>query len=199
MIQMRNAQLDLIERRLPSSLAGVAVNKARIKQQMKMPDPPRLLLGVLSDGTKVSGKADQRRFIYHPENGYDDRYLGSIKRDTLTLFIDGYDLNQVREMMSDLQLYLDSRELDLVWSNDRMRLAEVFNPQEHSEGKDSRSNKTLYRLSIDLWIEYEFLWLDNTPAIQSFNYGINSNDKIAFKAQIYAPGSYGASLKLIRR
>lgn len=199
MIQMRNAQLDLIERRLPSSLAGVAVNKARIKQQMKMPDPPRLLLGVLSDGTKVSGKADQRRFIYHPENGYDDRYLGSIKRDTLTLFIDGYDLNQVREMMSDLQLYLDSRELDLVWSNDRMRLAEVFNPQEHSEGKDSRSNKTLYRLSIDLWIEYEFLWLDNTPAIQSFNYGINSNDKIAFKAQIYAPRSYGASLKLIRR
>lgn len=199
MIQMRNAQLDLIEQRLPSSLAGVAVNKARIKQQMKMPDPPRLLLGVLSDGTKVSGKADQRRFIYHPENGYDDRYLGSIKRDTLTLFIDGYDLNQVREMMSDLQLYLDSRELDLVWSNDRMRLAEVFNPQEHSEGKDSRSNKTLYRLSIDLWIEYEFLWLDNTPSIQSFNYGINSNDKIAFNAQIYAPGSYGASLKLIRR
>jgi hypothetical protein len=195
---MRNAQLDLIERRLPSSLAGVAVNKARIKQQMKMPDPPRLLLGVLSDGTKVSGKADQRRFIYHPENGYDDRYLGSIKRDTLTLFIDGYDLNQVREMMSDLQLYLDSRELDLVWSNDRMRLAEVFNPQEHPEGKDSRSNKPLYRLSIDLWIEYEFLWLDNTPTIQSFNYGINSNDKIAFKAQIYAPGSYGASLKLIR-
>ncbi len=199
MIQMRNAQLDLIERRLPSSLAGVAVNKARIKQQMKMPDPPRLLLGVLSDGTKVSGKADQRRFIYHPENGYDDRYLGSIKRDTLTLFIDGYDLNQVREMMSDLQLYLDSRELDLVWSNDRMRLAEVFNPQEHSEGKDSGSNKPLYRLSIDLWIEYEFLWLDNTPSIQSFNYGINSNDKIAFKAQIYAPGSYGASLKLIRK
>lgn len=196
---MRNAQLDLIERRLPSSLAGVAVNKARIKQQMKMPDPPRLLLGVLSDGTKVSGKADQRRFIYHPENGYDDRYLGSIKRDTLTLFIDGYDLNQVREMMSDLQLYLDSRELDLVWSNDRMRLAEVFNPQEHSEGKDSRSNKPLYRISIDLWIEYEFLWLDNTPSIQSFNYGINSNDKIAFKAQLYAPGSYGASLKLIRR
>lgn len=196
---MRNAQLNLIERRLPSSLAGVAVNKARIKQQMKMPDPPRLLLGVLSDGTKVSGKADQRRFIYHPENGYDDRYLGSIKRDTLTLFIDGYDLNQVREMMSDLQLYLDSRELDLVWSNDRMRLAEVFNPQEHSEGKDSRSNKPLYRISIDLWIEYEFLWLDNTPSIQSFNYGINSNDKIAFKAQIYAPGSYGASLKLIRR
>lgn len=199
MIQMRNAQLDLIERRLPSCLAGVAVNKARIKQQMKMPDPPRLLLGVLSDGTKVSGKADQRRFIYHPENGYDDRYLGSIKRDTLTLFIDGYDLNQVREMMSDLQLYLDSRELDLVWSNDRMRLAEVFNPQEHSEGKDSRSNKPLFRLSIDLWIEYEFLWLDNTSSIQSFNYGINSNDKIAFKAQIYAPGSYGASLKLIRR
>lgn len=196
---MRNAQLDLIERRLPSSLAGVAVNKARIKQQMKMPDPPRLLMGVLSDGTKVSGKADQRRFIYHPENGYDDRYLGSIKRDTLTLFIDGYDLNQVREMMSDLQLYLDSRELDLVWSNDRMRLAEVFNPQEHSEGKDSRSNKPLYRISIDLWIEYEFLWLDNTQSIQSFNYGINSNDKIAFKAQIYAPGSYGASLKLIRR
>jgi len=196
---MRNAQLDLIERRLPSSLAGVAVNKARIKQQMKMPDPPRLLMGVLSDGTKVSGKADQRRFIYHPENGYDDRYLGSIKRDTLTLFIDGYDLNQVREMMSDLQLYLDSRELDLVWSNDRMRLAEVFNPQEHSEGKDSRSNKPLYRLSTDLWIEYEFLWLDNTPSIQSFNYGINSNDKIAFKAQIYAPGSYGASLNLIRR
>jgi hypothetical protein len=198
-IQMRNAQLDLIERRLPSSLAGVAVNKARIKQQMKMPDPPRLLLGVLSDGTKVSGKADQRRFIYHPENGYDDRYLGSIKRDTLSLFIDGYDLNQVREMMSDLQLYLDSRELDLVWSNDRMRLAEVFNPQEHSEGKDSRSNKPLYRISIDLWIEYEFLWLDNTPSIQSFNYWINSNDKIAFNAQIYAPGSYGASLKLIRR
>jgi len=198
-ILMRNAQLDLIERRLPSSLAGVAVNKARIKQQMKMPDPPRLLMGVLSDGTKVSGKADQRRFIYHPENGYDDRYLGSIKRDTLTLFIDGYDLNQVREMMSDLQLYLDSRELDLVWSNDRMRLAEVFNPQEHSEGKDSRSNKPLYRLSTDLWIEYEFLWLDNTPSIQSFNYGINSNDKIAFKAQIYAPGSYGASLNLIRR
>jgi hypothetical protein len=196
---MRNAQLDLIERRLPSSLAGVAVNKARIKQQMKMPDPPRLLLGVLSDGTKVSGKADQRRFIYHPENGYDDRYLGSIKRDTLTLFIDGYDLNQVREMMSDLQLYLDSRELDLVWSNDRMRLAEVFNPQEHPEGKDSRTNKPLYRLSIDFWIEYEFLWLDNTPPIQSFNYGINSNDKIAFKAQIYAPRSYGASLKLIRR
>lgn len=196
---MRNAQLDLIERRLPSSLAGVAVNKARIKQQMKMPDLPRLLLGVLSDGTKVSGKADQRRFIYHPENGYDDRYLGSIKRDTLTLFIDGYDLNQVREMMSDLQLYLDSRELDLVWSNDRMRLAEVFNPQEHSEGKDSRLNKPLYRISIDLWIEYEFLWLDNAPSIQSFNYGINSNDKIAFKAQIYAPGSYGASLKLIRR
>ncbi len=196
---MRNAQLDLIVQRLPSTLAGVAVNKARIKQQMKMPNPPRLLMGVLSDGTKVSGKADQRRFVYHPENGYDDRYLGSIKRDTLTLFIDGYDLNQVREMMADLQLYLDSRELDLVWSNDRMRLSEVFNPQEHPEGKDSRSDKPLYRLSIDLWIEYEFLWLDNTPPIQSFNYGINGNGKNAFEARLYAPGSYGASIKLITR
>jgi len=198
-IQMKGTQLDLIVQKLPSKLAGVTVNKARLKQQMKMPDPPRLLLGVLTDGVKVDGKADQRRFIYHPENGYDERYLGSIKRDTLTLFVDGYDLNQVREMMYDLQLQLDSRELDLVWSNDRMRLAESFNPQEHPEGKDSRSNKPLYRLSIDLWIEYEFLWLDNTPSIQSFNYGIISNDKTAFKAQLHAPGSYGASIKIIKK
>ena len=199
MIQMKTSQLDMVVERLPSTLAGVAVQRARIKQQMIMPDPPRLLVKVISDGTKVSGKADQRRFIYHPENGYDERYLGSIKRDTLTLFIDSLDLNQTRDMMDDLQLQLDSRELDLVWSQHGMRLSEVFNPQEYPEGRDSRSNKPLYRLSIDIWIEYEFLWLDNTPPIQSFNYGVVGNSISVFQAQSYAPGSYGASIKLIKR
>lgn len=196
---MRTSQLDLVEQKLPPVLAGVAVQKARIKQQMVMPDPPRLLMTVLSDGTKIHGKADQRKFIYHQENGYDERYLGNIKRDTLTLFVDGYDLNQVRDMMDDLKLQLESRELDLIWSQHGMRLSEIFNPQEYPERRDSRSNKPLYRLSIDIWIEYEFLWPDNTPSIQSFNYGIVGNDKISFQAQIYAPGSYGASIKLISR
>jgi len=196
---MKTSQLNLVEQKLPSILADIPIRKARIKQQMVMPDPPRLLMTVLSDGTRIHGKADQRRFIYHPENGYDERYLGSIKRDTLTLFIDGYDLNQVRDMMDDLKLQLESRELDLVWSQHGMRLSEVFNPQEFPESRDSRTNKPLYRMSIDLWIEYEFLWLDGTPPIQSFNYKLLGNGNSVLEAQSYAPGSYGASIKLIIR
>ena len=196
---MKTSQLNLVEQKLPSVLAGVTVHKARIKQQMVMPDPPRLLMSVLSDGTRIHGKADQRKFVYHPENGYDDRYLGNIKRDTISLFIDSLDLGQARDMMDDLKLQLESRELDLVWSQQGMRLSEVFNPQEYPEGRDARSNKPLYRVSIDLWIEYEFLWLDNTPPIQSFNYMVLGNGESAYQAQIYAPGSYGASIKLIRR
>lgn len=196
---MKTSQLNLVEQKLPSVLAGVPVHKARIKQQMVMPDPPRLLMSVLSDGTRIHGKADQRKFVYHPENGYDDRYLGNIKRDTISLFIDSLDLGQARDMMDDLKLQLESRELDLVWSQHGMRLSEVFNPQEYPEGRDSRSNKPLYRLSIDLWIEYEFLWLDNTPPIQSFNYMLLGNGNSVLQAQIYAPGSYGASIKLIKK
>lgn len=199
MILMKTSQLNLIEQKLPSILAGVAIRKARIKQQMVMPDPPRLLMTVISDGTKIHGKADQRKFIYHPENGYDERYLGNIKRDTLTLFIDGYDLNQVRDMMDDFKLQLESRELDLIWSQHGMRLSEVFNPQEFPESRDPGTNKPLYRMSIDLWIEYEFLWLDNTPPIQSFNYKLLGNGISVDLAQIYAPGSYGASIKLITK
>lgn len=194
---MNTTQLNLIASRLPRTLNLVPVNVARILQQMTMPEPPRLLMGTTVDGVTIHGKADQRKFVYYPATQYDDRYVGNIKRDTLTFYLEGYDLNTLRDMMHDLKMTLESRELDLVWALNGMQLSKVFNPMEFPETRDPRTGIPLYRIAIDVWIDYEFVWMDLTPPIQSFNYLIQSDGHIGFDATYYAPGSYGMSIKLI--
>jgi hypothetical protein len=184
---MTAAQMDKILINLPTSLAGVSLNKIKVKQGINYPAVPRMLLSMLVSGNRVRYWHNLLRVTCDAEKETEDRQIGQIQRATFQVLLQSYDPDQLANMMADLQVEIWGRQLKLDWKTDRMKLAEVFNPQEMPDIYDDKAKKLLHGSALDFYVEYELSWPDLTPDIQSFNYQVEIDDIQAFNASYGVP------------
>ncbi|HNR59088.1 MAG TPA: hypothetical protein PKJ51_11595 [Methanothrix sp.] len=83
--------------------------------------------------------------------------------------------------------------LDLDWDNDKLRFCDILMAGANMSYVDGHG-MVIYRSVIDMEIEGEISWTDDTPAIRSFGILISGSSGTGeLRYVLYAPGNFGLS------
>lgn len=175
---LTQAQRDRIYESIPTLLDGRDIVKIREGDIVREPKLPRMIFTVITEGVRVHYSRDRVRYNRVTIDGdlSTDYWYGQVDRASFSIVIEGYDKDDVGTLGRALFLQLWREELGLSWSKDRMRVAKIFEPNYLPQIYDNRTGKSIYRLSVDFWVEYEFSWIETAPLIRKFNYLIHKDE-----------------------
>ncbi len=190
-------QRDRIYESIPTVLAGVEVTKVHGDDIVAEPGLPRMILSVIAEGIRVHYSRDRIKYRRTLTDGYlsTDYWYGQVDRASFSIVLEAEDKDDLGNMGRELFLYFWESELGLSWDRDRMRLAKVFEPTYLPQVYDNRTGKSIYRLVVDFWVEYELSWMEKAPLIRKFNYLIQKDETAEIKlSQGENTVSYGMNL-----
>lgn len=194
---LTETQKNFLLNRLPSSIGGVTVSKVKTGQIGNRVSLPSLFLTFPTQGVRVHFWADQIRRLWH--GSHEHIFYGQIDRATLSIIVESTSYEQCSNLVEGLYRYIWETELYLDWSDSKMRMAGVFNPIEIPSRYDEKLRLQVYRFSIDVYVDYEFTWEDNSHSIKRFNFRIGTDENYVIELEDYAPGTIGMSLILISK
>ncbi len=198
---LTQSQRDRIYETIPTILAGETVTKIHGDDIVAEPGLPRMVVSVITEGVRVHYSRDRIRYRKTTTDGdiSTDYWYGQVDRASFSIVLEAYDKDDLGNMGRDLYLYLWESELGLSWDVDRMRLSRIFEPTYLPQIYDNRRGKSIYRLVVDFWVEYEFSWMEKAPLIRKFNYLIQKDETAEIRfSQGDEINSYGMDVIIVK-
>ncbi len=198
---LTQAQRDRIYTAVPTLLNGTNVIKVHDGDMIAEPKLPRMIFSVIVEGVRSHYSRDRIRYVRTITDGdlSTDYWYGQVDRASFSIVLEGYDKDDIGNLGRALFLQLWRDELGLSWEKDRMRVSKIFEPNYLPQIYDKRTGKSIYRLVVDFWVEYEFSWIETAPLIRKFNYLIHKDEDAQIQLnQSEKKNSYGMSI-IIKR
>lgn len=186
--------LSIQQKRKVISGLPLGIPKIESNQYINFPDVlPCIVYTFISEGTRVHFFRDLIRSRRNAGYEFDD-WVGQIMRATMSLTILSFDLVEVRDLASRLELELWQHRLGLIKPDDSVWMTRVIRSVELPPVRSERHKRLLHRWNIEIELEYEMSWVLTDPTIKAYDV-----EAAGLGFELLAPGCYGASMVIAGR
>jgi len=192
------AQIQRLFSWIPKTIGGVTYPAVWSDQWAASPTYPVIVLTLAPTGRTMGFDSYLGIEPNQDEEGevYDDRW-GHYEKATVTVDFQTISPTERDSFAHLFEIEVIRSRLDLDWQQDKLKVLDVLLSGAALSYRDAHG-RVIYRSVTDLEIEGEISWIEQVPAIKSFEalvHGSSSENDLRYF--IYVPGRVGVSVRLV--
>jgi len=189
------AQKELIFNRIPNIICGDTLFKYSGENYVNPPAYPTIWVKFQSEGVRTDFFSDQLSHIYSPDLRSVEVRKGNLQKATIQLVLISDSEAKMRNYVYELSQWLWQYKLFLSWNTHKMQVRDIEPVTELPPQESLYRKGFIYHSVIDIFIKYEFSWVEVAPTITAFDITMTDfKGGVGFHMMANAPYLYQATI-----